>query len=343
MTPKSLSRGLGAALSWMTLSCVPPQGGWDIKALMATEPSIVALAGHRLGDMLPFPALDGDRIALVACRFASGQHVRVRAGGSQWPARWGQAAVRALNHSVGGVELIFESEAERVPQTAPDIEIVMIEAIGGEGPEGLGDTLSECDVSPAVSATPAASRAYRGLQTRAQIRMRRARLDVTNQLRDASAEEWVGALMHELAHALGFVGHVSVGHSILVRDETRIRAAGRLALVGEAAPGPTLEALYRLRPGQRLGTRRVKTKDVLWLHAIQKLDREQFAMGWSSTGIFSSVGDREARIIWRYSDGRQLGVRFPHWRRELRSGAAITLRPDRSTRRWLAVGATARD
>jgi len=49
------------------------------------------------------------------------------------------------------------------------------------------------------------------------------------------------------------------------------------------------------------------------------------------------VGDREARIVWRYSDGSQLGVRLPYWRSELRSGAAITLRPDRTTRRLLMV------
>ena len=71
--------------------------------------------------------------------------------------------------------------------------------------------------------------------------MRRAQLDMTNQVREASAEEWVGALMHELAHALGFAGHAGAGDSILVRDETRIRALGRLALRGDAVPEETLE------------------------------------------------------------------------------------------------------
>lgn len=337
MTPKPISSGPLAAAIFLTLACVPSRGGWDLDALLADEPSIAVIEGHRLGDLLPFPALDGDRIVLVACRFAPGQPVRVGGGGPQWPASWGRAAVRALNRSVAGVELVLEDAGGSVARTAPSIEIVTVQAIGGTGPRGLGDTLSECDVSPMVSATAAARPAYRGLLTGAEIRMRRAQLDITAQVRDASAEEWVGALMHELAHALGFVGHAAAGHSILVRDETRIREAGRLALIGQAVPDPTLEAFYRLRPGQRLGTRSVKADDVSWLHAIRKLDRERSAGDRRSMRTFSSVGDREARIVWRYSDGSQLGVRLPYWRSELRSGAAITLRPDRTTRRLLMV------
>jgi hypothetical protein len=337
----------------MGLGCVSPRGGWDIDALETMEPSIATLEDHRLGDMLPFPALDGDRIVLVACRFTAGQAVRVRGRGPQWPGAWGEAAIRALDRSVELVELVLVDDSGSGPQTRPDIEILMIEAVGGVGPKGLADTLSECDVSPIDSPpvsrassstqTQAANPSYRGLLTGAEIRMRRAQLDMTNQVREASAEEWVGALMHELAHALGFAGHAGAGDSILVRDETRIRALGRLALRGDAVPEETLEALYRLRPGQRLGMRRVKAGNLSWLHAIQGLDRDRSARGSPSVGIFSSVGDQEARIVWRYADGSQLGVRLPHWRSELRSGAPITLRPDRATRRLIGAAAVALD
>lgn len=343
MTLKRISSGPLAAAILMALACMPPRGGWDIDALEATQPSIAGLEGHRLGDMLPFPALDGDRIVLVACRFAVEQLVRVRGGGPQWPASWGQAAVHALDRSVDGVELVLEGAGGWVAPTPPNIEILIIDAVAGAGPRGLGDTLCECDVSPTVSQAGGTSRAYRGVLTGAEIRMRRAQLDIMDQLRDASAEEWVGALMHELAHALGFAGHVAVGDSILVRDETRIRAAGRRALIGEAVPDQTLEALYRLPLGQLLGTRRVKADDVAWLQAIRELRRERSAEGRSSMGTFSSVGDHEARIVWRYADGSQLGIRFPHWRNELRSGVAITLRPDHTTRRLIAIAAVALD
>jgi hypothetical protein len=147
--------------------------------------------------------------------------------------------------------------------------------------------------------------------------------------------------MHELAHALGFSGHAGAGDSILVRDETRIRALGRLALRGESVPDETLEALYLVRPGQRLGVRRLKAGNVSWLDAIRGLDRDRSAAGSPSQGMFSSVGDQEARIVWRYADGSQLGVRLPHWRSELRSGAPITLRPDLTTRRLIAADVAA--
>jgi hypothetical protein len=254
-----------------------------------------------------------------------------------------------LDRSVERVDLILVDDAASGRRTRPDIEIVTIEAVGGVGPRGLADTLGECDVSPVASSlasrVPAPTQplnpSYRGLLTGAEIRMRRAQLDMTSQVREASAEEWVGALMHELAHALGFSGHAGAGDSILVRDETRIRALGRLALRGESVPDETLEALYLVRPGQRLGVRRLKAGNVSWLDAIRRLDRDRSAAGSSSLGMFSSVGDQEARIVWRYADGSQLGVRLPHWRSELRSGDPITLRPDLTTRRLIAAEAAA--
>ena len=333
MTSKRI-RWLWVALGALTLfACVPPRGGWDVEDLLEAEPAIAALPGQRLGDMLPFPALDGDRIVLVACRFSEVRAVRVRAGGAQWPADWGESAIRAMNHSVGGVELVLVEFHDRVVGPRPEIEIVTVAAVGGSGPRGLGDTLSECDVSK----TTDPDEAYRGELIGAEIRMRRAQLDMTGQVREASAEEWVGALMHELGHALGFAGHAAIGESILVRDETRIRAAGRRALAGEAKSDETLEALYRIRPGRRLGERPVKAVDVAWLDAIRQLHLQRFAEASEPTGMFSSVGDLEARIVWRYADGSQLGVRLPHWQDELRSGVAITLLPDRSTRRSISM------
>jgi len=317
------------------LGCVPLQGGWDVDALIETQTSIAALEGQRLGDMLPFPALDGDRIVFVACRFGAEESVRVHGSGSGWPAFWGEAAVRALDQSVDGVELVLENEAGRDRSRAAEIEIVIVEVVGGEGPRGLGDTLCECD----VSVTDGTPRAYRGRLTGAEIRMRRAQLDSAGRFREASAEEWIGALMHELAHALGFAGHAAAGHSILVRDEALLRAAGRRARVGRALPDATLEALYRLRPGQSLGERRVKSEGLPWLRAIRQLDGQRTGPGRARIGTFSSVGDQQASIVWRYSDGSQLGVWFPFWRSELQSGAAITLRPDRTTRQWIAMAA----
>ena len=339
--------GVVAASFLVGVGCVPLRGGWDSEALVASEPSIAAFEGQRLGDMLPFPALDGDRIVLIACRYEAGDLVRVRGGGPQWPVEWARSAVRALDRGVARIDLILEDSSRSESKIRPTIDVVTVEAIGGAGPAGLGDTLSACDVSsmnsPADASDGDDGPRFRGVMTGAEIRMRRAQLDQTGQVREASAEEWVGALMHELAHALGFAGHVAVGDSILVRDEMKIRAAGRRALLGESVADDTLAALYQLRPGQILGSRTVQAEDVAWLRVIRELDRARSVGGRPSMGLFASVGDREARIVWRYADGSQLGVRFPNWQSELRRGDAITLRPDRRTRLLISAGGATRD
>ena len=317
----------------VVLACVSPRGGWDVDALVGSEPELAALPGQRLGDMLPFPLLEGDRIVLIACRFGMQRPVRVRAHGSNWPESWGRAAVFALNRSVRRVELVLNDADDQATENRPDIEIVMIEAVDGAGPRGLGDTLSECDVSQRNDT----NESFRGELIGAEIRMRRAQLDMAGRLREATGEEWVGALMHEFGHALGFSGHVATGPSILVRDEMRIRGAGRRALVGGADFDETLEALYVIRPGTRLGERSVNVRDLAWLDAIRKLQRNRSSKERHAIGVYSSVGDREARIVWRYSDGSELGVRLPDWQNELRSGDAITLLPDRTTRQLIAM------
>ena len=53
----------------LSAACVPFRGGWDVDALGRAQPQIISLPGNRLGDMIPFPALDGTRIVLLACRF----------------------------------------------------------------------------------------------------------------------------------------------------------------------------------------------------------------------------------------------------------------------------------
>lgn len=64
-------------------------------------------------------------------------------------------------------------------------------------------------------------------------------------------------------------------------------------------------------------------------------------MHGSSVVTTSTVGDLEARIRWRLPDGSRLGVRFPHWRDELRSGGAVTLVAEPATLRRLEAHADA--
>lgn len=341
--PHRLSRGPGrlsvavllSSISlWIVfLACDGSRGGWDFAALMEAYPSIGELEGHRLGDMLPFPVFEGDRVVLLACRYPPGQTIRVAGSGSDWPEDWGRAAVAALDRGEYGIDLAWVSrDAGFSSRSEAEIRVFSMDAEEESGPRGAADTLNECDVSLAGRE----KRDYRGVLTGAEIRIRPTYRDGVDDPRAATAEEWVGALMHEIGHALGFAGHPQTGKSILYREPGRLRAAGRLALAGEPWHDETLEALYRIRPGQRLGSRSLSAEAVSTLLAIREVVERDSLGAERRAEVRSSVGDWEARVQWRLSDGSRLSVRLKHWRDELRSNSEITLVPDSATQRRLA-------
>ncbi len=321
-------------LSWVALGCQPARGGWDLEALVGEYPAIETLPGHRLGDMLPFPSFEGDRVVLLACRFPAGEAIRVTGDGLDWPRAWARSAVTALDRGASGFALSLREPSGRFRGSAdPQIRVTSLGPRAEDAPIGLADTLSVCDISRTRGVQGGRAR---GLLLGSAIRIKRARLDWRHQSLAATAEEWVGALMHEIGHAMGYSGHVATGHSILVRDERQLRRAGRRALAGEAWRDQTLEALYRIRPGQRLGTRPLAPESVLILSEIRELLKRDSVKGSRSVEVRSTVGDWQARVEWLLSDGSRLSVRMMHWRDELRVGGAMTLLPDAATRRVLA-------
>lgn len=316
----------------LVLGCAPPRGEWSLDALLEEYPSIEELGGQRLGDMLPFPALDGDRIILLACRFPTGPKIRVAGDGPGWSEQWARWAISALDREARGyhLELLTPSSPD-VDRGDLEIQVRSMELASETGPRGLADTLSECD----VSRKDGTNGAFRGLLVKSEIRIKRSRLDWTGVSREAMADEWVGALMHEIGHALGFAGHAARGDSILVREQSRLRASGRRALAGEAWRDETLEALYRLRPGQKLGSRPLRAETISILHEIREIVARDSSASSRRVEMRSSVGDREGRIQWQLSDGSRLGIRLKNWRDELESGGEITFVPDRATRQRL--------
>ncbi len=321
-----------ATLMLCLLACVPPRGGWDSEALFQESPELRSLPDQRLGDMVPFPALavgesgeDSASIELVACRFAAGTALRVWAEGPGWSDGVGDRALAALQAPLASLELTLA----RTAAAPAEIEIHSHEGLAAESPEGLGDTLVECDV--ARGAGTGGEVGPRGRVSRAEIRMRRSGVDAAGRPRRASDEAWIGALLHELGHALGFSGHVATGPSFLVRDQSLLRELGRAALRGETLADPTLTALYRLRPGQPLGRRALQAASASWVEAILALDRRYETAGNRRVALVASTGDREARLSFRYADGARLGLRFPGWAEGLRRGGPLVAWPDRAT------------
>ena len=320
-----------AALLLLLVACVPTRGGWDSQSLVRDTPGLRALSGQRLGDMVPFPGLvasagpaGSPRLALVVCRFAAGTALRIRSKGPGWSEPAGAAALAALAPTLARLGLSLE----RTTAAPAEIEIHAHVGPEAEAPDGLGDALVECDVSNDVGGE--AGLGPRGLVRRADIRMRRSGIDAKGLVQRASDDAWIGALLHELAHALGFSGHAATGRSLLVRDEGVLREIGRAVLQGQLLSDPTLTALYQLRPGQVLGERALTPASATWLRAVLRLDAEREAAGIRRTALVASVGDREARLSFRYADGRGFGLRFPGWAARLRDGGEVIAIPDRA-------------
>lgn len=333
------AEAFGFALAGLLAACVEPRGGWDQAVLEREQAALATRSGTRLGDLVPFPSFDFDRapdvadgasIDLVACRFPAGAVVPIRASGAGWSAESGDRVLAAFSAAAARFDLDLVRRAE--PPAA--IEIVAQIGEGPTAPDGLGDTLVECDVERESGADGA--RRVRGTIARAEIRMRRTGLDAAGRLRSASDAEWSGALLHELAHALGFSGHAATGDSLLVREQSRLREHGRAVLRGEPIDDATLAAFHALAPGQRLGVRRLADASVFWLRAVGEADRAWRGEGAVRVGVVASAGDREARISLRYADGRALRLRFPGWAEGLRSGRPIVAVPDRETHDRLA-------
>ncbi|MBJ22362.1 MAG: hypothetical protein CL933_23365 [Deltaproteobacteria bacterium] len=311
--------------------CVSPVAGWDVAALLEAEPQLAAIAGQRIGDMTPHPALAEGRLLLVACRYAGHRPVTVSGSGPGWPPEWGALAVDAVDHALSRIELTLLPADVALATSGRRIEIVSIEDLDAEAPSGMGDTLTECDVSE----TRDSRSPIRGWLLRSEIRIRRAMRDNAGRDRFASDAEWVGALMHELGHALGFVGHAAVGDSLVYLEESRLRALGRRALTGRPVPAPNLTALYSLAPGRVLGAVEASAKSRIWIEAVATLIAERNLRLGPAVGPIASTGDREARLVWRWAGGIVAELRFPFWRREIRNGQAITVVPGERTLRSL--------
>ncbi len=298
-------------------ACAAPTGGWDVAPILERHPRVAAIPDQRLGDLTPYPAVVGERVVLVACRFDAPAtpipvEFEVDLDGDAWPEAWSALAVAAVDRAVA--QMALETRSRGSTAGAPAIRVRSIEGTREGGPRGLADTLSECDVSE----TGRADAPVVGRIQRAEIRIRRHIVDSAGRVRDALPEEWVGAMLHELAHALGFQGHAVAGRSLVQLEQRQLRQLGRRALAGEPVPAPNLSALFALPQGTWLGdvplTERGERAQVEALAAVAT----ESARRGPASGPWSAAGDREARLVWRWADGTRIQLHFPDWSDALR-------------------------
>ncbi len=163
---------------------------------------------------------------------------------------------------------------------------------------------------------------------------RRVGPDWRGHFRPLSPDERLGALVHELGHALGFAGHARAGEGPMVAAPEAIRRIGRNVRRGGRLRAPGLRALYALPSGslrRRVAVARWRTEAVDGFRPLAR-----------STGLrgpWLRAGDRVARIFWRRPDGEPLGFLVPELRNVARDPQAIVVVADRALRRWLEAGA----
>jgi hypothetical protein len=317
---------VGALLcAGLMAGCVPLAGGWDVEGLLEAEPELTSIPDQRFGDMTPFPALVDGRLMLVACRYAGGnQSVLVLSSATGPQREWTSLVIDAVDQAIPGVELEVSLVLASDSNSDRRIEIRPIADFDAEVPKGMGDTLSECD----VSRKPDSDSSVTGGLTRSVIRLREVVRDREGQIRSTTDVEWVAALLHELGHALGFSGHAAVGDSLVVLDENRLRRFAKKVLAKEPIPAPNLTALYSVEPGVVLGEAVVMPEGRRAIDAVERLvaDRDQRLQ--RVAGPLASAGDQAARIVWRWAGGIEAELRFPSWRHEIRKGDPITVLPD---------------
>jgi len=285
--------------------------------------------------MTPFPAWVQGRLEAVACRWPSGSVIPVHVATHSAHESRLAAALRAVDGQIEAVELVrpegFRWAGSDGPPTS-GIGIVAADAeTGSEGPLGSADTRVRC----LVGAGSADAGSVRGEVVEAEIRIRAGRVDAIGRVHVLKAEEWVGVLMHELAHALGFQGHPAVGDSVLVLARDVLRRAGRRALAEEPIGLGPLADLYALPPGRPLGIPALMPASRVWLDRISRQLAQRAVEGATVSGPWASVGDRAAQLEWWVDARQRLRVVFPGWARRLRAGEAIVAWPDRVTRAWL--------
>ena len=320
-------------LAGFSIGCVPMAGGWDLEALRAEVPGVESGAPHRIGDLTPYPALLGDSLALVVCRFEADAVIQIEVAGDEWPEAWSQRALSALDFDAIELELAAVGAAEPNGK-GPRIHLQSIAGPDESGPIGLGDTLTECDVSERLSSdvTTSEQRAVTGVLRDVRIRMRRRIRKQTGRVFEASEAEWAVAFLHEVAHGLGFAGHVSGGESVLRRDQSGLRGIGLRVAAGQSVSTPNIDALYRIPAGHVLGRASLTREGATLVEEVLRLVQERAARVGPPVGPRSTAGDREARLVWRWPGGLAISLRFPDWSGELRRQEPVSVEASAATR-----------
>ena len=289
----------------ISLGCVPGRGGWESSAWPPPETGVPASSLGRITDLLPEFRPDPEGLSLFLCRWSKQEPIPVH-----WPSdalprerRLWHRALKAWESAGLGISFI---EAEK--PLSHGIEVVF-RSEHQSRPKGTGDALADCRMA---SAFEGASPLEAHLSW-ASIHLNRSLPSWKGVEIALEEDQLLGAMLHELGHALGFSGHVVSGDSIMVADRAKVRAIARGVARGKSLPAPELVALYAVPSGLRVGHRPLEPAQ---RRLFSSLTAKAESLSW--LGPFSRVGDVRALFFYRDEQGRRHGLQIENWALMLR-------------------------
>jgi hypothetical protein len=289
----------------------------DLGALAARHPELAGIEGHRLADAMPYLLPARGELVYFLCRWPDGAVIPV-----EMPPDADEGERLDIENVLRAWEGVGLGVRFGPAEPGRGIEMRYTE---DEFPEEWGErsatAVADCALDPAALEAPAGDVLPASLAF-VSIHLSRTGRDRVGRRVPWSREERIGALLHEMGHALGFQGHAQRG-SIMAASVDEARRAGRGLMAGGAFEDATLRALYAVPSGSVLGRTRVGVERTVSVDRMGPLARSR-----GLAGPYAQVGDRVARILWRDAHGVAFAVRLWDPRQALRHPASLALFPE---------------
>ncbi len=319
MSARARSRFLAALLAVGVAGC--SSGAWDYGALRSRHPELRQFSGHRLHQSMPYFALAGEGFELFLCRWAT-ETIPVWLPPERTPR---QSAVfeRALAAWEGaGLGIRFDAKTW---QGTPPRTGIVFELVDAQGAQ-TATTIADCAIPQQVE--PGDTPIDAELQY-ASIHLSVGGVDVFGRPVALDPHEVLGAVVHEIGHALGFAGHVDRGESVMSSygQIDNVRRWGRRIEAGEPLEAPSLAALYALPSGVRVGSLPLVREQLDPLR-----DVSEAATVEGLRGPWSRSGSESASLLWRNPADQSATVVVEDWPTALEDPTTIAPRPNRRAR-----------
>lgn len=308
--------GRGATLAaLLVLGCAGP---WQTDDLELRYPALESIRGHRLGDVTPYLLPARGELVYFLCRWPDGAEIPVTLpdGATDSERIDIERALRAwegagLGLRFGaaepgrGIEMRFS--AEEIP-----------DARGARAATAVAD----CSLDASALGDPTVPVLDARISYASILLSRRGR-DAVGREVAWSRPERLGALLHELGHALGFQGHLRRGDGVMAASVDRVRRAGQRLLDGEPFEDATLRALYALPSGVVVGRAQVGARRTDPVERMAALARHR-----GLVGPVVQVGDRAGRLVWYDEAGTSFALKIWNLDEVLRRPGALALFPE---------------